>query len=74
MSVPEEPAEEIRGQVGAGGFPACAAEALEQRAAMDRRREMVADFETDNDPLTREEVRTARARLRHHPADGGATS
>lgn len=74
VSLPEELAEEIRSQVGAGWFSACGAEALEQGAAMDRVREIVADFETDNAPLTREEVQTARARLRHTPARGSAMS
>ncbi|MCE7078892.1 hypothetical protein [Streptomyces sp. ST2-7A] len=65
ISLPEELAETVRSHVGAGGFSAYVAEALEQRVAMERLREIVADFETDNDPLTREEVEAARALLRH---------
>lgn len=41
------------------------AEALEHRVAMDKLGELVADFEADNEPLTREEIDAARALLRH---------
>lgn len=75
VSLPEELAEAIRAQVGPGGFSAYVAEALEHRMAMDKLREIVADFETDNDPLTREEIDAARALLRHdHRAKGGAAA
>ncbi|WP_244312984.1 CopG family transcriptional regulator [Microbispora hainanensis] len=75
MSLPEELAEAIRAQVGPGGFSAYVAEALEHRVAMDKLREIVADFETDNDPLTREEIDAARALLRHdHRDKGGAAA
>jgi Arc/MetJ-type ribon-helix-helix transcriptional regulator len=75
VSLPEDLAETIRGQVGPGGFSAYVTEALEQRVAMDRLREIVADFETDNDPLTREEIDASRALLRHdHRAAGGAAA
>ncbi|MEU3495042.1 hypothetical protein [Kitasatospora cineracea] len=66
VSLPEDLAETVRSQVGPGGFSAYVAEALEQRVAMDRLREIVDDFETDNEPLTREEIDAARAVLRHH--------
>jgi len=74
ISLPEELAEAVRAHVGPGGFSAYVAEALEQRVAMDRLREIVTDFETDNDELTREEVEAARALLRHdhRQADGVA--
>ncbi|WP_431990612.1 hypothetical protein [Streptomyces albogriseolus] len=41
---------------------------------MDKLHEIVADFETDNDPLSREEVEAARAVLRHdqHDSSGAA--
>lgn len=75
VSLPEELAEAVRAKVGPGGFSAYVAEALEQRVAMDKLREIVTDFETDNDPLTREEIETARAVLRHdHRAEGGAAA
>jgi hypothetical protein len=42
---------------------------------MDKLREIVADFETDNEALTREEVEAARALLRHdHRQAGGAAA
>ena len=42
---------------------------------MDKLREIVDDFETDNDPLTREEIEKARAVLRHdHRNAGGAAA
>jgi Arc/MetJ-type ribon-helix-helix transcriptional regulator len=75
ISLPEDLAESVRAHVGAGGFSAYVAEALEQRVAMDRLREIVADFETDNDALSREEVEGARALLRHdHRQAGGAAA
>ncbi|MCA1217926.1 hypothetical protein [Streptomyces sp. 8L] len=75
ISLPEDLAETVRTHVGPGGFSAYIAEALEHRVAMDKLREMVADFETDNDPLTREEVEGARAVLRHdHREAGGAAA
>ncbi|MEV4323848.1 CopG family transcriptional regulator [Microbispora rosea] len=75
VSLPEQLAEAIRAQVGPGGFSAYVTEALEQRMAMDRLREIVADFETDNDPLTREEIDAARALLRRDDrSTGGAAA
>ncbi|MEU2161727.1 hypothetical protein [Streptomyces sp. NPDC019208] len=75
ISLPEDLAEAVRAHVGPGGFSAHVAEALEQRGAMDKLREIVADFETDNEALTREEVGAARALLRHdHRQAGGAAA
>ena len=71
ISLPEDLAETVRTNVGPGGFSAYVAEALEQRVAMDRLREIVADFETDNDPLTRDEIEAARALLRHDQRNSG---
>lgn len=65
ISLPEGLAEAARRHVGAGGFSAYVAEALEHKVAMDKLGEIVADFEVDNDPLTEEEVEAARAVLRH---------
>ncbi|RKN03228.1 hypothetical protein [Streptomyces radicis] len=75
ISLPEELAEAARAHVGPGGFSAYVAEALAQRVAMDKLREIVADFETDNDQLTRDEIEAARALLRHdHRQTGGAAA
>lgn len=75
ISLPEDLAESVRAHVGHGGFSAYVAEAIEQRVAMDRLQEIVADFETDNDPLTHEEIEEARALLRHdHRQAGGAAA
>ncbi|MFF4343012.1 hypothetical protein ACFY00_24165 [Kitasatospora sp. NPDC001540] len=75
ISLPENLAETVRAHVGPGGFSAYVAEALEQRVAMDKLREIVADFETDNDELTRAEIEAARALLRHdHRQAGGAAA
>jgi Arc/MetJ-type ribon-helix-helix transcriptional regulator len=75
ISLPEDLADTIRAHVGPGGFSAYVAEALEQRVAMDKLREIVTDFETDNGPLAREEVEAARALLRHdQPHSGGAAA
>ncbi|ONK11751.1 hypothetical protein [Streptomyces sp. MP131-18] len=74
ISLPEDLAEAARAHVGPGGFSAYVAEALAQRVAMDKLREIVVDFETDNDQLTRDEIEAARALLRHdhRKADGAA--
>ncbi|MGA5896744.1 hypothetical protein [Streptomyces venetus] len=74
ISLPEDLAEAARTHVGPGGFSAYVAEALEQRVAMDKLREVVADFETDNDPLSREEIEAARAVLRHDQRSSGAAA
>ncbi|WP_460068158.1 hypothetical protein [Streptomyces sp. YKOK-I1] len=41
---------------------------------MDKLREIVADFETDNDPLPREEIEAARAVLRHDQRDSSGAA
>ncbi len=74
VSLPEGLAEAVRAQVGPGGFSAYVAEALEQRVAMDKLHDIVTDFETDNDPLSREEVESARAVLRHDRRDTGGAA
>ncbi|MER6105691.1 hypothetical protein ABT115_26200 [Streptomyces sp. NPDC001832] len=74
ISLPEDLAETVRVHVGPGGFSAYVAEALEQRVAMDRLREIVADFETDNDPLSRDEVEAARTLLRHDQRSSGGAA
>lgn len=74
ISLPEDLAEAVRAHVGPGGFSSYVAEALEQRVAMDKLREIVTDFETDNDPLSRDEVEAARALLRHDQRDSGGAA
>lgn len=74
VSLPEDLAEAVRAHVGKGGFSAYITEALEQRVAMDKLREIVADFETDNDPLTAKELEEARALLRHDRRDTGGAA
>jgi hypothetical protein len=74
ISLPEDLAEAARTHVGPGGFSAYVAEALEQRVAMDKLREIVADFDTDNDPLSREEIEAARAVLRHEQRGSGSAA
>jgi hypothetical protein len=65
VSLPEELAEAVRAHVGPGAFSAYIAEALEQRVAMDKLGEIVADYAEDHEPLTQEEIDEARALLRH---------
>lgn len=75
ISLPEDLAETVRAHVGPGGFSAYVAEALEHRVAMDKLREIVTDFQTEDDELTREEIEAARALLRHdHRQTGGAAA
>ncbi|MFF8946675.1 hypothetical protein ACF1A5_31320 [Streptomyces sp. NPDC014864] len=74
ISLPEDLAEGVRSQVGPGGFSAYVAEALEQKVAMDKLRELVADFEDDNDALTRAEVEAARELLRHDRRQAGGAA
>jgi hypothetical protein len=75
VSLPEDLAETVRARVGPGGFSAFVAEALEHRIAMDRLGEIVVDFETENDPLTNEEIEAARSVLRRdRPGAGGAAA
>jgi hypothetical protein len=74
ISLPEDLAEAARTHVGPGGFSAYVAEALEQRVVMDKLREIVADFKTDNDPLSREEIGAARAVLRHDQRDSSGAA
>lgn len=75
ISLPEDLAEAVRTHVGPGGFSAYVAEALQERVAMDKLREIVTDFEDNHDPLTRAEVEAARALLRHdRPQSNGAAA
>jgi hypothetical protein len=71
ISLPEELAETVRSHVGPGGFSAYVAEALEHRVAIDKLHELVADYETDNDELSRTDVEAAKAALRHDRRQDG---
>jgi hypothetical protein len=70
ISLPEQLAKDARPYVGPEGFSSYVAEALEQRVALDKLGEIVADFERRHDPLTQEEREEARAKL--HRAFGKA--
>ncbi|WP_435059179.1 hypothetical protein, partial [Streptomyces sp. bgisy060] len=59
ISLPEDLAEAVRAHVGPGGFSAHVADALEQKVTVDELRKIVADFETDDEALTREEAEAA---------------
>ncbi|NKY46237.1 hypothetical protein [Nocardia cerradoensis] len=73
VSLPEDLAEAVREHVGPGGFSAYITEALEQRVAMDKLGEIVADYTKDHDPISQEKIDAARAALRHDKdALGGA--
>ncbi|MEU3392897.1 hypothetical protein [Streptomyces albidoflavus] len=75
ISLPEDLAEAARAHVGRGGFSAYVAEALEQRVAMDKLRESVADHESDHGELNKEDIEAARTLLRHdHRQAGGAAA
>lgn len=66
VSLPEELAEAVRERVGPGGFSAYVAEALEQRAAMDKLGEYVEDYVQHHGPLSEEDLAAASAELSHH--------
>ncbi|MFG2914601.1 hypothetical protein ACGF0D_17140 [Kitasatospora sp. NPDC048298] len=74
IGLPEDLAETVRAHVGPGGFSAYVDEALEKRGAIDQLREIVEDFETDNDELTRAESEAARALLRHDRRHAGGAA
>lgn len=74
VSLPEDLAESVRDHVGPGGFSACISEALEQRVARDKLGEIVADYAKDHDPLSPEEIESARAALRHDKNAPGAAA
>ncbi|MEV4130307.1 hypothetical protein [Nocardia sp. NPDC049707] len=74
VSLPEDLAEAVREHVGPGGFSAYITEALEQRVAMDKLGEIVADYTNDHDPITQEEIEAARAALRHDKDAPGAAA
>ncbi|NKY48793.1 hypothetical protein [Nocardia vermiculata] len=74
VSLPEDLADAVREHVGSGSFSAYIAEALQQRVAMDKLGEIVADYAKDNEPISQEEIDAARAALRHDKNAPGAAA
>ncbi|MEU6374417.1 hypothetical protein [Streptomyces sp. NPDC046909] len=83
VTLPEELAEEIRSEVGAGNFSAYVTRAIERQREQDRLGELVAWMQEEGGPLTEAEMAEAGAELRDHeryfaerdrPADAGGDS
>ncbi|MFJ4838234.1 hypothetical protein [Streptomyces sp. NPDC088746] len=83
VTLPEELAEEIRGEVGPGAFSAYVTHAIERQREQDRLGELVAWMQEKHGPLTEEEQAAASAELREIErwfeerapgAHGGATA
>lgn len=66
VTLPEELAEEIRGEVGAGNFSAYVTHAIERQREQDRLGELVAWMQEQGGPLTEAEMAAAAAELRDH--------
>ncbi|MEU9290808.1 hypothetical protein AB0D57_40800 [Streptomyces sp. NPDC048275] len=64
VTLPEELAEEIRQEVGPGGFSAYVTHAIERQREQDRLGELVAWMQEEGAPLTEEELAVAEAELR----------
>ncbi|MHA5050781.1 ribbon-helix-helix domain-containing protein [Streptomyces sp. SD15] len=64
VTLPEELAEEIRQEVGPGGFSAYVTHAIERQREQDRLGELVAWMQEEGGPLTEEELAVAEAELR----------
>ncbi|GAA2220998.1 hypothetical protein GCM10010104_08810 [Streptomyces indiaensis] len=64
VTLPEELAEEIRHQVGAGGFSAYVTRAIERQRELDRLGELVTWLEAEHGPVTDEELASAEAERR----------
>ncbi|MBA4864880.1 hypothetical protein H1V43_26725 [Streptomyces sp. PSKA54] len=63
VTLPEELAEEIRSEVGPGGFSAYVTRAIERQRERDRLGELVAWMQEEGGPLTEEEMAQAEAEL-----------
>ncbi|MFJ9057457.1 hypothetical protein [Streptomyces sp. NPDC102409] len=61
VTLPEEPAEEIRSEVGPGAFSAYVTHAMERRREQDRLGELVAWLEEKHGPVTEAELAAAEA-------------
>lgn len=66
VTLPEELAEEIRGEVGAGNFSAYVTRAIERQREHERLGELVAWMQEQGGPLTEAEMAEAAAELREH--------
>ena len=66
VTLPEELAEEIRGEVGAGNFSAYVTRAIERQREQDRLGELVAWMQEAGGPPTEAELAAAEAELREH--------
>ncbi|MGW0822022.1 hypothetical protein [Streptomyces sp. NPDC002845] len=66
VTLPEELAEEIRGEVGAGNFSAYVTQAIERQREQDRLGELVEWMQEQGGPLTEAELAEAEAELREH--------
>lgn len=74
VSLPQDLAEAVREQVGAGGFSAYIALALERQVAMDKLGEIVADYERDHEPLDERDIDATRALLRGTANSAGSAA
>jgi Arc/MetJ-type ribon-helix-helix transcriptional regulator len=66
VTLPEELAEEIRGEVGAGNFSAYVTRAIERQREHERLGELVAWLEKEHGPATEAELAEAEAERREH--------
>ncbi|MDR3083591.1 MAG: hypothetical protein LBV60_22185 [Streptomyces sp.] len=64
VTLPEELAEEIRGEVGPGGFSAYVTRAIERQRESDRLGELVVWMQEEGGPLSEAEMADAAAELR----------
>ncbi|MFE1954551.1 hypothetical protein ACFW9D_29240 [Streptomyces sp. NPDC059524] len=64
VTLPEELAEEIRGEVGPGGFSAYVTRAIERQRESDRLGELVAWMQEEGGALSEAELAEAAAELR----------
>lgn len=64
VTLPEELAEEIRSEVGPGGFSAYVSQAIERQRERDRLGELVVWMQEEGGPLTEEELAAAEAERR----------
>lgn len=77
VTLPEELAEEIRRDVGPGGFSAYVTRAIEHQREQDRLGELVAWMQEEGGPLTEEEMAAAgaeRRELDRHFAERGTAA
>ncbi|MFF6876926.1 hypothetical protein ACFY9S_16615 [Streptomyces sp. NPDC012474] len=77
VTLPEELAEEIRHEVGSGGFSAYVTRAIERQREQDRLGELVTWLEDEHGPVTEDELASAEAERREferHFTEQGAVS